>query len=287
MMFSKKLLMRSIRYPTIFNPPTNYTTTQVATCSGANYTTYSVPEDGWYQVDVRAGGGAAAYNNKRGGVSGGKVTLVYLYQGMTCLLWSGTQGSYSDPGGVCGFPGTKDNTFGGQGATRYYSESGGGGGGAAEDGHAGHGGGGGGAGSGFMAGYTNIATEDMSHTVGSMTLSLNRTLQVGSVVTFASICSYVMCGGGSGSSSDEGSNRSGGGGGGAFGNGGTTYALSISAETGPAGSWGKGEDGSHYSEGVRGAWAVFDFTTGTYDWGLGGGAREADGYCRLSKVIPS
>ena len=124
--------MRSVRYPTIFNPPTNYTTTQVATCSGANYTTYSVPEDGWYQVDIRAGGGAAAYNNKRGGISGGKVTLVYLYQGMTCLLWSGTQGSYSDPGGVCGFPGTKDNTFGGQGATRYYSESGGGGGGAAD-----------------------------------------------------------------------------------------------------------------------------------------------------------
>ena len=120
-----------------------------------------------------------------------------------------------------------------------------------------------------------------------MTLNINRTLEVGSVVTFSCIYSYVIGAGGGGCANDNGSDRASGGGGGAFGDGGTTYRANYVAQTGPAGAWGKGEDGGHYGGGTRGAWAVVDFSTNTFDWGLGGGAAGATGYCKLYKVIPN
>lgn len=308
MQLSRKLLIADYRYPAMFSFPASYTTQQVASVTGANYTLYTVPEDGWYRVSVQAGGGGKT--SQRAGSAGGKVEKdVYLYKGMKCLLWSGSNGGNDNGvGGTTGYPGTKNNTFGGRGAQGINAitsgnppavsfnvqDSGGRGGGAAENGGtvsivgSNHNMGGGGAGSGFIAGFTNVTLPPKSCTVGSMTLNMNRNLTIGSVVSYTCIPTYLVCGGGGGASGDNGDTRCSGGGGGAFGSGGTTYNTQTNAaESGPAGSWGKGEDGSRYGAGTKGAWAFIDWSHNGYGKGTGGGTVSGNGYCRLLKIIPN
>lgn len=290
MQFARKLLIAGYRYPTIMIPPTSYTTTQVAYTSGATWTKYDVPADGWYKIEVQAGGGGKGSDGPSASGGGKATKLIYLYQGMTCVLWSGDGPPSKGYPGACGYPGTPTTEFGGRGDVGSSGECGGSGGGPAVQGVAGntnHFTGGSGGGSGFLAGFTDKTMPDQSVTLGSMTLDINRNFQVGSVVTYTCIPTYVMCGGGGGSANDNGSHRASGGGGGAFGSGGSTFEPAGHGQSGPAGSWGKGENGVRYGGGTRGAWAIVDFSTNTFTWGLGGGTTSGTGYCRLSLVIPS
>lgn len=293
MQFSRKLLISGYRYPALPTAPTSYTTQILANVNGANYTVFTVPEDGWYWVEVQGGGGGGAYDNPAASSGGRASKLVYLYKDMKCLMWSGQGPQDKGHCGACGYPGFQDNTFGGYGAvgpTTETMESGASGGGGCRTGHNGYTGswtGGGGAGSGFVAGFTDLVLPEQSVTLGSMTLSINRNFSIENVVSMSSVATYLIGAGGGGAASDNGTYRASGGGGGAFGNGGTTYRASIAAQSGPAGAWGKGEDGSRYGGGTRGAWAVVDFSTDTFEWGLGGGPVGSNGFCEISKVIPN
>lgn len=287
MQLSKKLLVSGYRFPTLMVAPTNYTTEQVAFVENAASTTYSVPADGFYLVEVRGAGGGS--HSQAGGGGGYREQLVYLYQGQKCVLWGANAPAGYNTGfnSYTGYPGTQGNLFGGRGATGYTGdESGGAGGGAAENAGTARGyeGGWGGGGSGFIAGFDDIAVAEHSLTAGSMTVSINRQLAL-TPLTFVSITTYVMAGGAGGGCGTDGGNRAGGGGGGAFGNGGNTYGGS--GEAGPAGTWGKGGDSGRYGSGANGAWAVIDFSTNTVLSGLGGGGTSTNGFCRLSKVIPA
>lgn len=304
MQLSRKLLIADYRFPTLYAEPASYTTQELASTSGANYTLYTVLEDGWYRVSVQGGGGGSS--NSYAGSSGGKVEKnVYLYKGMKCLLWSGANGPSSSTGGVGanGFPGTQNNTFGGYGATRttfishgqYSGEevasgsSGGGGSGkgSSQSVRAALAVGGGGAGSGFIAGFTDVTLPSQTYTVGSMTLDINRSLAIGSVVTYTCIPTYLICGGGGGASGTTGTSPASGGGGGAFGSGGTTTSPQVSAQAGPAGSWGKGADGGTNRKGGDGAWAFIDWSKNGTGWGTGGGEVKGNGFCKLYKIIPN
>lgn len=302
MQTSRKLLISGYRYPAFPRKPSSYTTQQLATVSGANYTTYTITEDGWYRIDVcgGAGGNSSSYQGGRGGAS---TQDVYLYQGMVCLLWSGSRGMpTSGVKGTCGYPGTQDNTFGGYGAKGHYMtmsgtsmtkiESGASGGGGCCSGITSSGDGsqnfgGGGAGSGFIAGFTDRTMPSQSFTCGSMTLGINRNLTIGSVVTYTCVPTYLVCGGGGGASSTR-ANAKSGAGGGAFGSGGDVSNAQVVAQAGPAGSWGKGGDGtSGNGNGGNGAWGFIDWSTNTTDYGTGGSLANVEGHSTLYKIIPN
>lgn len=274
-------------FPTTEELPENYTTEQVAFVQNASFLVYSVQESGFYQVEVRGGGGSG---HGGPGAAGGKTTqIIYLYSGQTCLLWgANTTNTYTSGfNSYTGYPGTKDNTFGGRGATGYTGdESGSAGGGAAENAGTSRGyqAGWGGAGAGFLAGFTNKALPEQTLTAGALTQSINRTLTAGDT-TFTAITSYVLAGGGGGGSGTDGGSRAGGGGGGALGNGGNTY-NNRTGESGPAGSsFGKGDNGGRYNTTGAGAWAILDFSRTQVLSGTGGGSAQSNGYCRLSKII--
>lgn len=279
-------------FPTAEELPENYTTEQVAFIQNASSFVYAVPESGFYQVEVRGAGGSG--HGGPGAAGGSTTQIIYLYAGQTCLLWgANTPNSYgSGFNSYTGYPGAKNNTFGGRGATGYTGdESGSGGGGAAENASTSRGyqGGWGGAGAGFLAGFTNKTLPEQTLTAGALTQSINRTLTAGNT-TFTAITSYVLAGGGGGGCGTDGGSRSGGGGGGALGNGGNTYGYggaNINGESGPAGStFGKGGNGGRYNTTGAGAWAILDFSRTQVSSGTGGGSAQTNGYCRLSKIIP-
>lgn len=283
MIFSKKLLIGRYQFPTYLMPPTTYTTTIVASAAAGNYTIYTVPEDGWYVVLVKGGAGNNGAFGYAGSVGGGTEQMIYMYQNETCLLWAGSSGTTGTT-----YPGTASYNFGGRGGYGH-DESGAGGGAPASSGTGNPHWEGGlpGQGSGFIAGFTNVELDEQSLTAGTLTRSINYSLDA-TVVQFTSIATYIMAGGGGGGCSDNGDNRSQGGGGGAFGNGGNAWWTQEYGTSGPAGTWGAGEDGSRYGGGGRGAWAIIDFSTGLVDWGRGNSlASPRQGLVTISKVIPT
>lgn len=279
-MFLEKKIVGAdkIFLPTTNIAPSIYTTELVASTSGAQSTTYTVTESGFYEVIVNGAGGLSPYLGT-GGIGGGVTTIVYLYKGTKCLLWSGSAGSTSTS-----YPGGTTDDWGGTGATGQ-SEGGGGGGGAAHGGRTAYANGS--PGSGFIAGIDKNHITKSSHREPEWSKAVS-TMDSLSVNGFSvgHIYSVVLAGAGGGGSSDEGSSRSGGGGGGAFGNGGDTYSAVTGATTGPGGTWGKGENSDHYGPGGRGAYAVLDFSRNQWYWGLGGGSNaNGSGMTSLYKVF--
>lgn len=278
MNFSKKILMNTYLFPVGSTAPTSYTTQRLVTVSAGNYSVYTVPEDGWYKVEVVAAGGNNGFNAGGGGIGGARTQVVFLYQGQKCLLWAGAIGV------GCAYPGTQTSELGGRGACGIDESGAGAGGPAISPTSAPHWeGGAGGQGSGFLAGFTHQSVENYSITAGSLTRALNYHLDT-TAVDFLAISVYVLTGGGGGGPSDNGGWRAGGGGGGAFGNGGNT-TQGTNSTSGPAGTWGKGADSTTFADGGRGAWAVMDFSTNTTAWGNGGGAARTGGHVYLDKVI--
>lgn len=272
MFLTKKLLCSIARLPTLKPVPSSYTETQVAAANGATNTIYTVPETGYYRVEVMAAGGQSPYKGTGG--RGGKTSqIVYLYKDSKCLLWGA---------GIptTGYP-APTSDLGGIGARGSGRESGGGGGGSAASGtlHYCYGGGG----AGFLAG-TDRDVLYVTHKEDPWIfyISSGQDWIAGGYVVKSLYC-YVLAGGGGGGSSDEGSDRAGGAGGGAWGNGGDTYGP-VDRTSGPGRTWGQGNSAGHYSAGADGAWAVLDFSRNRWTWGIGGGSIATNGYCRLYKL---
>lgn len=283
---------KGIQIPTKKPIPSSYTEVQVARTDGANYTIYTVPEDGFYRVQVSAGAGGTAYGNTNLSYAGGTNQIVYLYKGTQCLLWSGTGGGNGDTdgsaAGVTGYP-APTNDLGATGPDRQAGESGGAGGGAANHGLYGtYQGGHGGAGSGFLAGLPSTTTVPyITHkeSAWDYAVDTNRDWTAGSYSVSNLYC-YILCGGSGGNSSDNGDTRSGGAGGGAFGNSGMAYDWQ--AIHGPGGTWGQGENGVRYGKGGNGAWCIMDFSRNQWNWGYGTGVSSGNnGYCILTRLVPN
>ena len=283
---------KGIQIPTKKPIPSSYTEVQVARTDGANYTIYTVPEDGFYRVQVSAGAGGTAYGNANLSYAGGTNQIVYLYKGTKCLLWSGTGGGNGNTDGsaegVTGYP-APTNDLGATGPDRQAGESGGAGGGAANHGLYGtYAGGHGGAGSGFLAGLPSTTTVPyITHkeSAWDYAIDTNRDWTAGSYSVSNLYC-YILCGGSGGNSSDNGDTRSGGAGGGAFGNSGMAYDWQ--AIHGPGGTWGQGENGLRYGKGANGAWCIMDFSRNQWNWGTAGGVSSGNnGYCILTRLVPN
>ena len=277
-----------ITLPTNIPVPAQYTETEVVSVTGANYAIYEVPANSFYKVTVAAAGGRTS--EARNGGNGGKTTqIVYLYKGTKCLIWGAATGTNRKTGGRTGYPVATDQVLGGTGATGH-SEGGGGGGSPTNNGrNASHNdASSGGGGAGFIAGI-NKPVEVQTHTESawSRTLSSEESWSVGSFAVDHVYC-YVLAGGGSGGTGSNDDARTAGGGGGAWGNGGpTSYSTAVARTTGPGGSWGVGATGARYGAGVKGAWAVLDFSRNQFSWGQGGGpGTNSNGYAILSRIDP-
>ena len=278
-----------LKLPTTNELPAQYTETEVAAVSGANYTIYTVPEDGFYRVVVAAGGGRTS-EAKNGGNGGLASRIVFLYKDTKCLLWGGATGSNRSTGGLTGYPTPTDQVLGGTGATGH-SEGGGGGGSPTNRGrNASHNdGASGGGGAGFIAGINKpIQTKTHKESAWSRTLSSKESWSVAAFSVRYVYC-YVLAGGGSGGTGSNDNARTAGGGGGAWGNGGpTSYSTVVAQTSGPGGSWGVGQTGARYGAGVAGAWAILDFSRDQFTWGQGGGpGTNTSGYARLYQIVPS
>lgn len=262
------------RLPTHKPDPFKYSVQELARTDGAQNVIYTIPENGFYEVEVMAASGGTAYHGSAGGAGGKIKTLVYLYKGSTCLLWSSGVGNN-------GYP-ANDFSLGGRGAYGTGgAEYGGGGGSPSCTPGADKSKGGGGA--GFICG-TNHRVQDKTFSNDQWTRTLN-SLQGWNVGSYKVDHAYtfLLCGGGGGGTGDEGSPRAGGGGGGAWGNGGTM--KSSSGVAGPGGTWGKGGDTKQYSAGGAGGWAILDFTRNVCEAGSGGGGgTNTVGYCVLRKA---
>lgn len=277
-----------LKLPTDHPYPTQYIESEVARVSGANYTIYEVPADGYYRVTVRAAGGGQS-EATAGGAGGGTTQTVFLYKGTKCLLWGSTHGmrSWSDYGRT-GYPAVTDKVLGGTGATGH-SEGGGGGGSPTNNGRSAshYDGASGGGGSGFIAGINRrIEPRTQSNSAWSRTLSSLESWTAGSVYRVWHAYSYILAGGGSGGCGFNDDARTAGGGGGAWGNGGpTSYSTVVARTTGPGGEWGQGSTGGRYGGGVTGAWAVLDFSRTQFNWGRGGGSgTNTNGWCNIVRI---
>lgn len=276
-----------LKLPTDHPYPTQYIESEVASVSGANYTIYEVPADGYYRVTVCAAGGRTS--EATAGGAGGKTTqTVFLFKGTKCLLWSSATGTNRYTGGLTGYPAVTDQVLGGTGATGH-SEGGGGGGSPTNHGrNASHtDGGSGSGGAGFIAGINRRITP-LSHQESqwSRALSSLESWKAGSVYRVWHAYSYILAGGGSGGCGHNDDVRTAGGGGGAWGNGGpTSYSTVVARTTGPGGEWGQGSTGGRYGGGVTGAWAVLDFSRTQFDWGRGGGSgTNTNGWCNIVRI---
>lgn len=270
MLLSKKLFMYPWRLPVSRPlPPEDSTLTLVAeSTNSAQY--YTVPEDGWYKVQIGAGNGSTTHT--AGGTGGRASHTFFMFKGTRCLIWRGLnaasgwkdyagRGTTYYPQPVGNGQGSANNGPGGSGPAggggAFFGARGGGGGGSAtgHGGNSGYNAGGAGAGSGFIA---VMDTDGQTQTE-----SWNHAGFGGDTV----VC-MVLAGGGGGGIGDS-ADRSGGAGGGAWGNGGGTYGVS-GVGTGPGGStFGVGQSTVRYGAGGDGAWCVRDFSTGTMTWGTG------------------
>lgn len=314
MLYSKKLLIKPYELPVILTPPTEFTTELLVDITGvATSRTGTIDENGWYRVRVGAADSEGTYHGGGSGVAGYAEKIFYAYTGSKYLIWSssGLNTGYPWPKGNGGVAGSYPLGGGGKryvgfnysdAGTKGYFESGGGGGsptgnggpGVDKSGHDEHGASGGadgGGGAGFICGID--AGEVLSESFADGTFSVD------------SVITMVLAGGAGGQASDEGSYRSGGGGGGAWGNGGEcytrgswwdpsqwqhsagTYIQSYNGGTGPGGSQGQGGYGNRYGPSGDGAWAIRDFSTDTFSYGLGGNGRPRASYCTLEKLILS
>lgn len=277
-----KSALRTV-FPTTETLPEEYTEELIVSAPIGGYITHTVGTTGFYRVDIRGGGGQQQGGDKKAGGPGGATSqIIYLYKGQKCLLWAGATTTTS-----VAYPGTQTSEFGGRGASGRTSneEGGGGGGGPAIAGSGpGYEAGTPGAGSGFLAGFDNKTVAEQSITAGSLTRSINYAKDT-TAINFTSITTYIMAGGGGGGSADNGDSRAGGGGGGALGDGGDSYVPTTPATSGPAGTWGKGANGSRYSAGAAGAWAILDFSRNQTNWGTGGGAQGTNGQCTLYRLV--
>lgn len=163
----------------------------------------------------------------------------------------------------------------------------GGGGGAACDG--GHGNTDGGGGAGFVVGLMRNVNFYKSNSTSTTNTDFNFTVNG---QTVSHVYAMVLCGGSGsgnqpsrlGSLSNVINSQPGGAGGGAWGSGGSMAAnQSISPYAGPGGNFGKGgnSNGQEQGQGGAGAWAIIDYTSGTFSSGLGGGDNTTTGYAEL------
>lgn len=280
---------RALKLPTDVEFPSSYTETEVVSISGQNHTTYTVPEDGFYKIEISAAGGRTSEASS-GGAGGKTIQTVFLYKGTKCLIWSAATGSNRSTGGLTGYPTPTDQVLGGTGATGH-SEGGGGGGAPTNNGrNASHSdGSSGGGGAGFIAGIDKqVELRTHQESAWSRELSSRESWSV-STFNVRNVYCYILAGGGSGACGKNDNARTAGGGGGAWGNGGpTSYSTAVARTTGPGGNWGIGATGAHYGAGVSGAWAILDFSRNQWSWGQGGGAgTNTNGWAKITRIIPT
>lgn len=282
--YGSQLVFDSIRVlPTVNALPASYTQEQVTYCTSNNHQIVEITEDAFYRVVV-AGSSGGNGQGANGGVGGKVDKIVWLYKGTKCLLWGASKGNnQSSTVGLTGYPSPTSN-LGGQG-NQGGGESGGRGGGAATNGGYVHtDGGSGGAGAGFLAGIDyRVSAVSRKESAWSKTINSTDNWSVGNF-SVSNLYVYILAGGGGGGAGSN-SSRGGGSGGGAWGNGGNGWGSGYT--TGPGGTWGKGNNGSEYSAGATGAWAILDFSRTQFTWGTGGGASASNGSVYLYKLIPS
>lgn len=148
----------------------------------------------------------------------------------------------------------------------------------------------GGGGAGCVLGFTSNVNFNKSNQTSNSTTDKSLTL---GDYTITHIYAMILCGGsGAGSSRSAGvtptTSTYGAAGGGAWGSGGTLSGhQNVPPFVGPGGStFGKGGDATDgtYANGGDGAWAVIDYSTGTFSSGTGGGDKTTTGYAKIYRV---